>query len=132
MRILIVDDHPMFSDGLSFLLQEHYQTLEMQQANDSRDCISILDNGYTPDLILLDLHLPGLSGIALLQQLKQLDYAFPALVVSASQSLHDVAAALEQGARGFITKSSQSSELLNAIRSVLKGKLYLPKTPTQT
>lgn len=125
-QILAIDDHPLFVDGLKMLLQQHGRASSVRITNNAADALSLLDQGYEPDLLLLDLNLPGMGGFSLLRILQQRGLMSPILVVSASQSIHDARSALENGAMGFVSKASHSDELLEAIDSVLNGDPYLP------
>lgn len=125
-QILAIDDHPLFVDGLKMLLKQHGRASSVRITNNANDALALLDQGYEPDLVLLDLNLPGMGGFSLLRILQQRGLLSPILVVSASQSIHDARSALENGAMGFVSKASHSDELLEAIDSVLNGDPYLP------
>ena len=127
MKILVVDDHRMFADGLKFLLEQRNTAATLHYAADAEHAFSLLDNHLTPDLILLDLKLPGINGFTLLRQLQARGIWAPVLIVSASQSLHDAQEALNQGALGFVPKSADGQQLLKAIETVQKGEIYLPE-----
>ncbi len=125
-QILAIDDHPLFVDGLKMLLKQHGRASSVHITNNAADALALLDQGHEPDLVLLDLNLPGMGGFSLLRILQQRGLMSPILVVSASQSIHDARSALENGAMGFVSKASHSDELLQAIDSVLNGDPYLP------
>lgn len=126
MKILVIDDHSMFAEVLQFFLQQRPNPGELVHAQDAEACYAAIDGGLQPDLILLDLKLPGINGLSLLRELRERNVWAPTLVVSASRSPHDARSALEHGALGFVSKSSSSSELLNAIDTVRRGEIYLP------
>jgi len=127
IQILAIDDHPLFVDGLKMLLQQHGHASAVRVTNNATDALALIDEGYEPDLVLLDLNLPGMGGFSLLRMLQQRGLMSPILVVSASQSIHDARSAVENGAMGFVSKASHSDELLDAIDSVLEGEPYLPR-----
>jgi len=126
IQILAIDDHRMFADGLKMLLQQHGRPSSMKVTSNATETLSLLDGGYEPDLVLLDLNLPGMGGLSLLRMLQQRSLMSPVLVVSASQSIHDARTALDSGAMGFVSKASSSNELLEAIDTVLDGEPFLP------
>ncbi len=126
LNILAIDDHPLFVDGLKMLLNQHGHMSSVRVTNNAADALALLDQGYEPDLVLLDLNLPGMGGFSLLRLLQQRDLMSPFLVVSASQSIHDARSSLENGAMGFVSKASHSDVLLEAIDTVLAGDPYLP------
>ncbi len=132
LQILAIDDHPLFVDGLKMLLQQHGRTSAVRVTNNATDALALIDKGYEPDLVLLDLNLPGMGGFSLLRMLHQRGLMSPVLVVSASQSIHDARSAMENGAMGFVSKASHSDDLLAAIDSVLEGDPYLPKEWRET
>jgi DNA-binding NarL/FixJ family response regulator len=126
IQILAIDDHPLFVDGLKMLLKQHGRTSSVRVTNNATDSLALIEQGYEPDLVLLDLNLPGMGGFSLLRILQQRGLMSPVLVVSASQSIHDARSALENGAMGFVSKASHSDVLIEAIDSVLAGEPYLP------
>lgn len=126
MKILVIDDHRMFADVLQFFLQQRPNPGELIYAQDAEATNSLIDSGLQPNLILLDLNLPGISGLSLLRKLRERGIWSPTLVVSASQSPHDARSALDHGALGFVSKASDSEELLSAIDTVIRGDIYLP------
>ncbi len=132
IQILAIDDHPLFVDGLKMLLQQHGRASSVRVTNNANDTLALLDEGFEPDLILLDLNLPGMGGFSLLRILQQRGLMSPVLVVSASQSIHDARSAVENGAMGFVSKASSSEELLEAIDTVLAGDPFLPKEWRET
>ncbi len=132
IQILAIDDHPLFVDGLKMLLQQHGRASSVRVTNNANDTLALLDEGFEPDLILLDLNLPGMGGFSLLRILQQRGLMSPVLVVSASQSIHDARSAVENGAMGFVSKASSSDELLEAIDTVLAGDPFLPKEWRET
>lgn len=126
MNILVIDDHRMFADVLQFFLQQRPNPGKLLHAQDAQSACAHFDAGLQPELILLDLNLPGISGLTLLRKLRDRGIWAPTLVVSASQSPHDARSALDNGAQGFVSKASHSDELLAAIDTVLRGEIYIP------
>ncbi len=132
IQILAIDDHPLFVEGLKMLLTQHGHNSTMRVTSQATDALALLDTGFEPDLVLLDLNLPGMGGLSLLRILQQRGLMSPVLVVSASQSIHDARSAMENGAMGFVSKASHSSELLEAVDSVLEGEPFLPQEWRET
>jgi len=126
MNILVVDDHPLIVDALMQLLPQLDPALTILSAGDPAEATEVLDNEPEVALVLLDLALPGARGLDFLADLK-LDYpGVPIAVLSATHDPATVLAALGAGAQGFIPKSISAEALLNAIRHVLDGGVYLP------
>jgi DNA-binding NarL/FixJ family response regulator len=116
----------MFAEVLRVFLQQRADTAELIHAEDAQATTNLIDEGLCPDLILLDLHLPGISGLSLLRDIRKQGVTAPTLVVSASQSISDARRALEQGALGFVSKACSSEKLLQAIDTVLRGERFVP------
>ena len=126
MKILVIDDHPLIVDALVQLLPQLDPGLAVLSAGDPTQAMEVLDNEPDIALVLLDLSLPGARGLDFLADLK-LDYpGVPIAVLSATHDRATVLAALGAGAQGFIPKSANAEKLLDAIRFVLDGGVYLP------
>jgi len=127
MHYLIIDDHLLFAGGLAGLLEQSLapcQTTQVRSAEEAEKTLAQMSE--QPDLILMDLNLPGVSGLTLIRRLQQLSVWSPVIMISASDSLADARAALEHGALGYLPKSSPPDVLLSAIQQVLEGGTYLP------
>jgi DNA-binding NarL/FixJ family response regulator len=120
IRLLIIDDHPVFREALAHALEGEAGFLVVAQANDGLDGVAVWRR-QRPDVTLLDLSMFGIGGIETLRQIRQLDPAARVLVLTSSQQRHDAAAAFEAGAMAYVTKSTGYDELLAAIREVHAG-----------
>jgi DNA-binding NarL/FixJ family response regulator len=126
MKILVIDDHPLIVEALAQLLPQLGPDVEVRGAGDPTRATAILDNEPDVALVLLDLALPGARGLDFLGDLK-LDYpGVPIVVISATHDQATIVAALGAGAHGFIPKSADAAMLLDAVRRVLEGGVYLP------
>jgi DNA-binding NarL/FixJ family response regulator len=123
VNILIVDDHAVVRDGLRRLLV----TLPSSQILDAATGLEALASVQRrpPDLILLDLHLPGIGGVELLKRLLELSPNSRILVVSMHTEVMYVARALQAGARGYVSKSANPEELEVALHRVIQGGRYV-------
>jgi DNA-binding NarL/FixJ family response regulator len=126
MRALIIDDHPLIQDAVSNVLRRLDPSAEIAVAGDCERGLEIAGLGPEPDLVLLDLNLPGLSGIPALTTWRARFPGIPVIVLSAANDSHTVLAALGAGAAGYIVKASTNEVMLNAIRLVQAGGKYLP------
>jgi len=126
MKILICDDHPLFRAGLRLVLGDLDDSTELLDAASAEETFRIADAEPDLDLVLLDLGMPGMDGLAALGVLRERFPALPVVIVSASERHADVRAAIDRGAAGFIPKSSSAPVLLAALRLVLSGGVYLP------
>jgi len=126
MEVLVVDDHALIREALKQLLQQLCEKLVVFEAANCADAFSLA--GKHPDLglILLDIQLPDKSGLDALAGFRKLYPGIPTVVLSASENRDDVIRALDGGAMGFIPKSHDSKIMLDALRIVLAGGVYLP------
>jgi DNA-binding NarL/FixJ family response regulator len=123
-RVLIVDDHPLYRDGLRRFLDLQPDLICCGEADTCRTGFDAAAR-LKPDLVLLDLRLHREDGTELLRNLQALQPELPVLVVSQREDTLHALPALRAGARGYIMKEEATGELLIAIRSVLNGKVYL-------
>ena len=123
--VVIADDHPMVRDALARVVSQLYADVRVLQAGDFQALAAHL-GGDAPDLVLVDLNMPGMDG---LDGLRRLRAAHPALVIVVASGQDDPAtirAALAIGANGFIPKIDPPDLLLQALRVVLAGGIYIP------
>ena len=120
LSLLLVDDHRIFLDGLSLALAPLCPDLQIRTAETAAAAETCLQSGEF-DLILLDLRLPDMPGLELLQRWQQQGHLTPVAILSASDSSLDAQAALAAGALGFISKSASSDELRQSVTRVLMG-----------
>ncbi len=130
IRLLVVDDHPLFCEGLSLLLETLAENVEIESAIDFEEALAAVEGPNMYDLLLLDLRLPGLSLPSGLVELREQAPEIPVVVVSAVEDRDTVLQAFRHGAVGFIPKSSTSEVMLNALRLVLAGGKYVPPLVT--
>ncbi len=127
MRILLADDHALFRSGMRYLLSELDGAVEITEASskaEATECLARQDY----DLILTDLLMPGMNqdnGVAAFKAIKP---GTPVVVVSMLDSSADVRSAVAAGAAGFIPKSTTPEVMIEAIKLVLSGGVYLPPT----
>lgn len=120
MRLLLVDDHPVFLEGLAEALTRQADFEIAGIATDSDAAVAACQR-LAPDLVLLDLAMRGLDGIATLARLRQLARVPRVLMLTSSDDATDAVAALDAGADGYITKSARYDELVAAIREAAAG-----------
>ncbi len=126
MKILVIDDHPLIQEALAHVLTELDAELELAQAEDASDAHAALAAVPDTDLILLDLALPHCDGFELLRDLRSEWPGIPLLVLSATHDRATVERALDLGAMGFIPKTANTRVLIDALRLVLSGGIYVP------
>ncbi len=128
MKILVVDDHSLVRQGVKQVLQmlEPEQAMEILEAVDGEQALRTAHQHPDLDLILMDLDLPGKSGLAVLIEIGSHHPSIPVIMISGVHNPSVVRQTIQQGAAGFLTKSGDSVQLLNAVRHVLAGNVYLP------
>lgn len=127
MKIILADDHALFREGARHLLQQlGGGDIEVLEAATCQEAIIHADLHEDVDLALLDLHMPGVTGVECIVHFQAAHPEVPVVVLSGSESRPNVQAVLDVGALGYIPKSSSSQVMLSAIRLVLSGGIYLP------
>jgi DNA-binding NarL/FixJ family response regulator len=126
LTILLIDDHALFREGVALLLQRLDARLHITEAAGCAQGLQWLAGHGAADLVLIDLHMPGMDGLAGLDRLREQWPQMPAVVMSADDAPATVRAALDHGAMGFIPKSSTADTMLGALRVVLAQGVYLP------
>lgn len=126
MNVLIADDHLLFRDGLRRLLAQFQEDMTFFEASTFDEVRELCQGGTAFDLILLDLGMPGWTGFSTLGEIHERLPRALLVVVSGSERRADLMAALENGAAGYIPKSSSAKVLLGALQLVLAGGIYVP------
>jgi DNA-binding NarL/FixJ family response regulator len=124
IRIVICDDHPIFRDGLRRLLESEGGFQVVGEGQDGNDAVKLLRE-LSPDVLLLDVAMPRLTGLAALEQLDEAASSVRTILLTASISKADVVTALQLGARGVVLKDAASQVLFSAIRCVMNGQYWV-------
>lgn len=120
IRLLVVDDHPLFRRGVTALLTTQPQLQVVGEAADAGEALRRAAQ-LQPDVILLDHHLPGVSGVDLLPGLREVAPAAKVLMLTVSEDADTLARALQRGAHGYLLKTADSEVLVAAIERALRG-----------
>jgi DNA-binding NarL/FixJ family response regulator len=126
-RILIVDDHPMTRSGLVHLINHQPEMVVDGEAEDAGQALDLLAS-KRPDLMLIDITLPGKSGLELIKDVKAMHPDLPMLVLSMHDESLYADRVLRAGARGYISKHEGGDKLMGAIRHVLSGRIYVSES----
>jgi two-component system invasion response regulator UvrY len=126
-KILIADDHAILRHGLREILERGIQNAECGEAKDGEEVLTLVKQGSW-DIVLLDLSMPGRSGLDILDDLHQLRPTLPVLVLSMHCEDPFGKRALKSGASGYMSKECASHELIGAIRRILAGGRYVSTT----
>jgi DNA-binding NarL/FixJ family response regulator len=123
-RVFIVDDHPLVRDGFTMAVNEEPDLQVCGEAGDAEQAMRLIPR-RKPDIVLVDLSLPGMSGLELIEEIAR-DYpGLPLLVFSMHNDPGNALRALRAGARGYVTKDSKIESVIAAIRSVLANETYV-------
>ena len=128
MKILIGDDHVLFREGLRRLLEQIKDGAEFAEASNFDELLAMAGAGEAYDLVLTDLRMPGWPGFSGIGALRGKQPGAKVVVVSASEAHNDVRDALENGAAGYIPKSSSVKIMLSALDLIFSGGVYVPAT----
>lgn len=123
-RILLVDDHPLIRKGLRLTLESETDFMVCGEAGSAEEALAIIPE-LTPDIIILDISLPGQSGLDMLRQLESNRVHGLVLVVSRHDEVLYAERAIRAGARGYVMKSEAPRALVTAIRKVLSGGIHV-------
>jgi two-component system, NarL family, invasion response regulator UvrY len=123
-RVLIADDHEVLRRGLKTILAEAFPDLVVGEAADAKQALEAAAK-HRWDVVLLDINMPGRSGLDALQDLKRLHPQMPVVVLSVFPEKDYAVRAFKLGASGYVSKQSASGELLAAIRKALSGGRYV-------
>ena len=132
IRIALADDHPIFRDGLCRLLSLEEDFVVVAQANDGLQVLEVLRQ-YEPDILLLDLNMPGLSGLATLKRVQAANTKTRVILLTASDNQNDeFVDALKLGSCGIVQKQTATELLGDCIRRVHAGELWMDSLTTTT
>lgn len=125
MRILIADDHELIRKGLCFILESHKNTEICGEASNGQDAVEKATE-LNPDLIILDVTMPGLDGFAAARRIRTFLPEVPILMLSMHQGSHVVKEARQAGAQGFVSKGDAGHILVKAVEAIFEGQTFFP------
>ena len=130
MKILLADDHALFREGMHYVMQQLANQLDGQaeilDAGNFSDALGIAEKNPDLSLALLDLKMPGSDGVSAIKLFHSRYPDIPVVVVSGADQREDIMGVMNSGAMGFISKSSNCKDMIQALRMVLDGGTYLP------
>ena len=126
IQVLIVDDHPVVRAGLASMLATQAELELIGSASSGEDALRFLEQNR-PDVLLLDLRMPGLSGVETLQALKAASRSVRVIILTNYETDEDIYRAVQAGAQGYLLKNTSLREMIEAIRAVHSGKRYIPR-----
>lgn len=124
VKIMIADDHVLMREGIKQLLEFDGTVEVVAEANDGLDCLEKLRN-VKPEVLLLDINMPNMNGIEVLQKIKELGLPIKVMMLTVHNEVEYLVKAVDIGADGYILKDSGSAELKKAIYIVMTGETYI-------
>lgn len=124
INLIVADDHQLFRDGLTALLNKHEFLNVLTNVEDGLELIKVLKNGMIPDIILLDLSMPNMNGFEVLKTLRKKYNTVKAIAISMHDDGNYIAKCAENGAYGYLLKNTDEEEVINAIKQVYNGTKY--------
>lgn len=125
IRLLIADDHAVVRKGIRLLLEDESDLLIIGEASDGDEALTLV-NSLQPDILLLDITMPRMSGIEVLKILAQQPSTVHTLIFSMHSTPEYILKAVQHGAAGYLRKDTSQEEILQAIHAVMNGELYYP------
>ncbi|HWR54441.1 MAG TPA: response regulator transcription factor [Bryobacteraceae bacterium] len=129
IRIVIADDHPIFRDGLRKLLSLEEDFEVVGEAKDGNEVLDVVRQ-TEPDVLLLDLRMPSLDGLAVLQSLKAMTSQCKVIILTASEDKNEFVQAMKLGCSGIVLKQTATELLYKSIRKVFQGEIWLDSHTT--
>lgn len=124
IKIIIADDHKLFIDGIKSILSNEVGINIIGEANNGLEIIKLLEKGLAPDIIITDIRMPIIDGIAVTKIVSKEYPDIPVMALSMYDQNADVIEMLEAGAKGYLTKLVEKKELVHAIHTIVQGNYY--------
>jgi len=128
LKILSLDDHPLFSSGLKESLFASNSDFKITSVHKAQDAFSFLKSNTDTDLLILDLSMPEMSGITFMKALIARNMYTPVVIMSAKEDLQTIQEALDFGALGFLPKTWSIEQLIEALIKIDKGEIVIPES----
>jgi two-component system NarL family response regulator len=125
IRILIVDDHPVVQAGLSSMLATQGEVEVIGSASSGEEALALVRQDM-PDILLLDLRMPGMNGIDTLNALKEMKASARVIILTSFETDENIYRAVQAGAQGYLLKDTSQRQMLEAIETVHMGRRYIP------
>lgn len=124
IEILVIDDHPIVLDGIRTMLKDDVDFRIIGTAKNAAEALSFLEENV-PDVILLDISLPDIDGLQLCQQIRTTNKKSKIIGLTSFNEAGMISSLLQRGGNGYVLKNMERSELIRAMHTVLKGKIFL-------
>jgi DNA-binding NarL/FixJ family response regulator len=131
VRVMIVDDHPVVRFGLASILSSQPDMVVAAQAATGKEAVA-LSQRHKPDVVLMDLRLPGMSGVEAIVAIRKISPETRFVVLTTYEGDEDIHRALEAGAHAYLVKGSSHTDLLKAIRAVHEGRRFISPSASKS
>jgi len=131
LRILIVDDHPLVIDGIKTMLKDESYLHIDASVKTAREALAYLENNVMPDVILLDINLPDTDGLRLCEIIRERNKAVKIIGLTYVNEAGIITQMIKKGANGYLLKSMEREELIEAINEIMNGSVYLSKAANE-
>ncbi len=125
IKLCITDDHPLIVEGLRMVLHHQQEIHVVQTCMSGEELLDYLSSGEHPDIILLDINMPGMNGIETCTQVKKIYPGIRVIGLSMNAENHLVKLVMKNGADGYLHKNSGADEIIQAIHDVMQGRIYV-------
>ena len=125
IRVLLADDHPMVRDGIKANLKPQRDIIVVAEANDGVEALALIKE-HLPDVVILDLRMPRMDGLDVIGAVNESKLPVKVIIMTTFETEEDINRSMKAGARGYLLKDSTQGEILDAIRRVNVGEIYLP------
>lgn len=130
IRVLIADDHSMFRQGIKQILELEGDIVVVAQAANGDEAVRLAKE-HKPDVVLMDINMPGTNGLQAISQLKQDKFTFKVIVLTIHQDREYLFKTLQMGSEGYVLKDAEPNVLVEAIRNVHRGQSYIQPNMTR-
>lgn len=124
VKVMLTDDHVLMREGIKHLLEFDGSVEVIEEASDGVECLEKLEK-VTPDILLLDINMPDMNGIEVLEELKKRNSNIKVLILTVHSEVEYLIRAIDIGANGYILKDSGSAELKQAINTIMNNDSYI-------
>ncbi len=125
IKVFVLDDHPMVIEGLKAALEDESDIVYMGSAKHPSGLEDLLHKKDYPDVVLMDINLPGKSGLELCKEIKDAHIPIHIIALSTSNQVGTINKMMDNGASGYLLKDASRAEILEAIHKVMQGKIYI-------
>lgn len=120
IRVVLIDDHPVVRSGIRNMLEEASDIVVEGEAGDGKEALRLVEE-LSPDVLLLDMEMPGLSGVDVAKRLQEKGASVKVLALSAHDDEHYIRSLLSNGAAGYLTKEEAMDKIVDAVRGIASG-----------